>query len=597
MPAFASPLVLLLIPGLPLLLAIMLMLRPLHRSVILLASLAALPSLLLSLILPADIVLKLPWMLFGVHLGLDETARVFLFFTSLLWLVAGIYAAGYFSKEASKTQFFVWFLLAMAGNLGLILAQDMIIFFTFFALMSFASYGLVVHQRSPEALRAGRIYIILVVVGEVLLFVAFTLAAMAAGSIEFAMVRSSVAAAESSDWIIGLVLLGFGIKAGVIGLHVWLPLAHPVAPTPASAVLSGAMIAAGLLGWLRILPLGTAELPYWGGVMIVAGMLAVFYAVLVGLLQSNAKTVLAYSSISSMGMMTMAVGLGLVAPENWAFILTAILVYALQHGLAKGALFLGVGLCAKPVVSRSLRYLLIVALLLPALSLAGAPLTSGLIAKHLLDFQLLAVMSPWADWVQTLIPWSALATSLLLIRFLILVWPKRSTESGAAPIAPSTGMMWLSWLALVVMVVFSPWFISQLGIKTDPIINIWSMQLITSALWPLLLAIALAATVWFGARYSQIHHRLRIPAGDMLIIVENWLWPPLVSALFYCFVALQKRGAWLLVSVNGWFDYQVLMSFLDRFEGRFRQWTFATMLLLILVMLFVYMAKTGVTQA
>jgi formate hydrogenlyase subunit 3/multisubunit Na+/H+ antiporter MnhD subunit len=590
MTTFTSPLVLLLVPGLPLLLAIALMfglmVKPLRRIMILLAPWAALPSLLLSIILPAGIVLELPWMLFGTHLGLDETARVFLFFTSILWLVAGIYAAGYFSKDSSKTQFFIYFLLSMAGNLGLILAQDMIVFYTFFALMSFACYGLVVHHRSLEALRAGRIYIILVVVGEVLLFAAFVLATLAAGSIEFAVVRSTMAGAESQNWIIALTLLGFGIKAGVIGLHVWLPLAHPVAPTPASAVLSGAMIAAGLLGWLRILPLGVVELPFWGGVMIVAGMIAVFYAVLVGLLQNNAKTVLAYSSISSMGIMTMAVGLGLVAPDSWPFILNAILIYAMHHGLAKGALFLAVGIRAKPIASRSLRYLFIAALLLPALSLAGAPLTSGMIAKHLLDMQLVAVVSPWADQIQTLMPWGVLATSLLMARFLILVWPRGSAEPG---LVATPRMMWLSWLALVVVVILSPWLISLIDIKMGSQINIWSTKLMIGAFGPLFLAVVLVSAVWFVTRQRPVQHRFNIPPGDLLIIVENWLWPPLLAALFCSTVALQKRSSSLLVNINGWFAHSGLTLLLASIENRFRQWTVATMLLLMLVMVFVFM--------
>jgi formate hydrogenlyase subunit 3/multisubunit Na+/H+ antiporter MnhD subunit len=121
--------------------------------------------------------------------------------------------------------------------------------------------------------------------------------------------------------------------AGVYALHVWLPLAHPVAPTPASAVLSGAMIKAGLLGWLRFLPLGEAATPGWGNVCTIAGLAAAFDGVLVGCTQDNAKTVLAYSSISQMGFMTMAVGVGLTVPAVWTQALTATALYALHHAM------------------------------------------------------------------------------------------------------------------------------------------------------------------------------------------------------------------------------------------------------------------------
>ena len=576
-------LLLLSVSGVPLLLAIALMLTSLRRFALLFAPWVALPALFVSVLMPPGVTIELPWLLLGSHLGFDETARIFLFFTALLWLVAGIYSTGYFSRHSSRSRFFIWFLLAMAGNLGLILAQDMVLFYTFFALMSFASYGLVVFERTSDALRAGRVYIVMVVAGEVMLFAAFVLAASAAGSIEFADVRSTVAGAELRDWIVGLVLLGFGIKAGVIGLHVWLPLAHPVAPTPASAVLSGAMISAGLLGWLRILPLGEAVLPEWGEVMIVAGMVAIFYAVLVGLLQSNAKTVLAYSSVSTMGIMTVAVGLGLAEPSSWIFILVVILIYALQHGLAKGALFLGVDMASTSPISKGQRYLLIVGLLLPALSLAGAPLTSGMIAKHLLNIQLASATSPWGDWVQILMPWSSVATSMLMGRFLYLVWPQHKVASAAVI---KSRMMWLSWITLLVVVVLSPRFIPFPDLKDS-----WSLKVMTSALWPVALGVSLAAIVWLASKRRRVHHRFSIPSGDILIIVENWLWPVMVSAFSRCFVVLEKGHFLLLSGKHWWRSHSGLVSLLDVAENRFRQWAIAIILFLILAMVFVFMAS------
>ena len=196
------------------------------------------------------------------------------------------------------------------------------------------------------------------VIGEIALFAAMVLATTATGSTEFDTVRQGLAQADSRDLIILLALIGFGIKVGVLGLHVWLPLAHPVAPTPASAVLSGAMIKAGLLGWLRLLPLGEAALFLWGEAFMILGIAAAFYGVLVGLTQRDPKTLLAYSSISQMGIMTMAVGLGLTAPEAYPAILflayplafgagatawSAMAYLVFSHALAKAAMFLAAG--------------------------------------------------------------------------------------------------------------------------------------------------------------------------------------------------------------------------------------------------------------
>lgn len=582
MNAFVSPFVLLLVPGLPLLLAMGLLSDPLRRVVILFAPWAALPALAVSLLLTPGITLDLPWLLFGTRLGFDEAARIFLFFTGLLWLVAGVYATGYFTRRSSRTRFFIGFLLAMAGNLGLILARDMVIFYTFFALMSFAAYALVVHERTPEALRAGRVYIVLVVVGEVLLFVALVLAAAAAGSIEFESVRPALAGSEMRDWVIGLALLGFGIKAGVIGLHVWLPLAHPVAPTPASAVLSGAMIAAGLLGWLRILPLGETALPGWGGVMMVAGVVAVFYAVLVGLLQGNPKTVLAYSSVSQMGIMTLGVGLGLVKPDSWSFILTAVLIFALHHGLAKGALFLGVGMAARPPVSEGQRHLLMAGLLLPALSLAAAPLTSGMIAKNLLKVQVMSAASPWGDWLPILLPWSSVATSLLMARFLFLVWPRNKSAPEAQAIPKA---MWLSWSVLLLAVALGPWFIPQ----TDSL-DSGTVKVITRALWPVALGGGIAVCVWVAARRQWFSCSLTIPPGDLLAIIENRMYSLLASGRSFGSGTLPAWRFAFLAGIKRLRDRSGSWSVLDGGEYRFGRWAVGTTLFLMLALIFTLLA-------
>lgn len=587
MNGFMPPVVLLLVSIFPLLLAIGLMISRLRQMTVWLAPLAALPALLLSILLPTGSTLELPWLLFGSHFGFDEIARMFLFFSSLLWLVAGIYSAAYFSQQAEKNRFFIYFLLAMAGNFGLILAQDLVLFYTFFALMSFAAYGLVVHDRSSDAIRAARIYIILVIIGEVILFAAFALAALATGSTEFEYVRVAIASAEANDLIIALVFIGFGIKAGVIGLHVWLPLAHPVAPTPASAVLSGAMIAAGLLGWLRVLPMGEAIFPFWGNVMLVAGLLATFLAVLVGVVQHNAKTVLAYSSISKMGLMTMAVGLGLLAPDNWPMLLTAILVFALHHGLAKGALFLAVGLVVGQTASRISRYLLFAGLLLPAFVLAAAPWSSGMLAKALLKLPVAMLASPLADWLLMLLPLSSLAASVLMMRFLYLIWLQ---HISAKTIASRPVLMWLSWCVLLLVVVLNPWFIPLSDVKTIWLQNIWSPQLLLNALWPIVAGGFVGFSMWFMNNRNWLSVSWSIPPGDVLYLFESRI---LTLARFLRTFACKTLPGLQLSLVLQWnriCNQSGLLLTLAKAEHLLRQWVLGTTLVLLLTMVIVFFA-------
>jgi formate hydrogenlyase subunit 3/multisubunit Na+/H+ antiporter MnhD subunit len=137
---------------LPLLLALGLVARALRPAALALAPWAALPGLALAVTGGTEI--DLPWLLLGTRLGLDGTSRAFLLFTAVLWLAAGPYARAYLEDDPRAPRFFAFFLATMAGNLGLVLAQDIASFYLFFALMTFAAYGLVVYTGTDEARRS-----------------------------------------------------------------------------------------------------------------------------------------------------------------------------------------------------------------------------------------------------------------------------------------------------------------------------------------------------------------------------------------------------------------------------------------------------------
>ena len=507
----AASLLLSLAIGAPIVVLALYAIRPSRPLASRLAPWTALPALVAALLVPADVSLHLPWLMLGADIGVgDSIGQMFLLFTAVLWWLAGLFAGDYMSEHAGRGRFFVYFLLSMTGNIGLVLSQDVVSFYLFFALMSFASYGLVVHEGTPAALRAGRVYMALVVVGEVALFAAIVFAAAAAESSGFGSVRAALAHAPDRDLIMALAFVGFGIKAGVLGLHVWLPLAHPVAPTPASAVLSGAMIKAGLLGFLRLFPLGSSGLVPWGEALMVIGLIAAFYAVGIGLTQREPKTLLAYSSISQMGILTAAVGLGLASPAAVPALVPVIALYAVHHALSKGALFLGVGvLGAASATARRWAWLLI---WVPALALAGAPLTSGMAAKLLLKAQTYHAPGAWAPVLQAILPWSAVATSLLMGRFLLLV--RRPREGHPAASVPA-GLL-RPWGFLIALVVLLPlWMVG-------PESPIWaSGSAYVGSAWPLLVAavVIFAAARWRGGLSP-------VPAGDLLVLI-GWVWTPL----------------------------------------------------------------------
>ncbi len=489
-------------PALLPLVAALLLLSPLQRMRPLLP-LAALPALVLALFAPPGAV-DLPWLFLGARFGLDDTSRIFLLFTAALWLAGGLHAAGYFHDDPRRRAFWLFWLAAMAGNFGLVLALDAASFYVFFALMSFASYGLVVHTRTPEALQAGRVYLALVVVGELALFAAIALAWQAAGSLRLDAIGAALAGSPQRDAVTALTLLGFGIKVGALPLHVWLPLAHPVAPTPASAVLSGAMIKAGLLGWLRLLPLGTVAAPAWGEVLIALGLTAAFAAALVGATQRQAKAALAYSSISQMGFVTVAVGIALAVPAAAPAAIAAATLYAFHHAFAKAALFLGVSL-AGAATPRS-RALWMLGVALPALALAGAPLTSGYAAKAALKAALPA------DFVglTAALTLAAAGTTLVMLR---VVWLLRQDAKGGAHAAHApNGAMWAGWGLLVLLSLLGWPAVGRIADLGPTTADAWF-----GATWPLLLGAALAALAAAWRRRAAGGREFTVPPGDLLV--------------------------------------------------------------------------------
>lgn len=466
-----------------------------------LSLLISLASLLSLAVAPPLAVLDLPWLLLGTRLMLDDTGRFFLGFTALVWLVAALYARAYLRGDARRRVFGAFFLATQAGNLGVCVAGDAASFYFFFALMTFAAYGLVIHSGKPEARRAANVYLAMAMLGEALLAAGMIMASHAAGS----LLLADIALAPLPPAAVALLLAGFGIKVGVPLLHMWLPLAHPVAPVPASAVLSGVILKAGLLGWLRFLPLGHHAWPEAGVLMMALGLVAIFMGVLFGLGQRDAKVVLAYSSVSQMGFMTLGVGAGLAQPAAWSALLPAVMFYALHHALAKSALFLGVGVAQ----AHGARPWVLAGLALPALALAGLPGSSGFLAKSALKAAL-DLPAPWPTLLAWLLPLAAIGTTLLMARLLWLL------GRGDAQLHPASGLA-APWLALVGLGLALPWWFAAVGAAE----SLETLAMLLAASWPVALGGGLA---WLAAWHGG--YLWAPPPGDVLALIAR---PPFMT--------------------------------------------------------------------
>lgn len=481
---------------------------------------AALPALLLAVFGASGTEIHLPWLLLGSAFGLDDTGRVFLSLTAAVWLLAGLYAKTYLREDPGRVRYFAYHLIALAGNLALVLARDIPGFYLGFLTMTLAAFGMIIHDGTKAARRAARVYLIMAVGSEGVLLFGFVAAARAVTSEVGHPWLPALVGVELDAGTSLLLLLGFGVKTGLPFLHMWLPLAHPQAPTPASAALSGTIIKAGLLGWLRFLPLGATALPWMGDALVAAGLIAAGLGVVIGLLQRTPKALLAYSSISQMGLVTVAVGVALAAPEAWPAAWPAIVLFAVHHALAKGSLFLGAGIAAHPAfwatAVRRLwpRHVLLGGLALASLALVGVPFTSGGLAKTLLKASVgHSERLRSIPGLEITLALAAAGTAMLMVRFLVLVHrglPGRPDRDEARmPID-----LLATWLLSVAAVLVGTIAVAvSLELDLNAYLGVGAGEAWQSS-WPALLGIAAYAA---AAKTGWAPH---VPPGDVLIPLE-----------------------------------------------------------------------------
>jgi hydrogenase-4 component B len=479
---------------------------------------ATLPAIWLGLVEVSGVTAQ--WFLLGSDFSLDAPRRIILLLTAILWATAGLFADSYLKDDARQGEFAFYFGAAMAGNFGLLISAEVTAFYTFFALMTFASYGLVIYSRTPAARQAAKIYLVMAIIGELFLIAALYLAVQSAGSMLLADIPPALAEASNGPFIFLLGLIGFGVKVGAIPLYFWLPLAHPAAPAPASAVLSGAMIKAGLVGWMHLAPVGLVEWPGLSLLMVSLGFAAAFGAAIYGLTQVDPKTILAYSSISQMGVMTVLLGIGLYGGIPAGLLLPAIALYAFNHGTAKALLFMGTALPAK--VGGFWRILMWAGLGTGVLAIAGGPLTGGLWTKYLLKTFLGETSLPGAKTFLLLLTLSAITTTLLLSRFLNLLHRIKAPSEKVVP------AFLLPWLLLLLA---GGWWTMTPALLPTELLNhitkekgimafFWNLFTNWSALWPITVGmIFMALTLKFAKLNKWPTKKPLLPAGDFVHII------------------------------------------------------------------------------
>ncbi len=292
--------------------------------------------------------LGLPWI--GMHFRIDALSAFFLAVIDLGGAVASLYAIGYGAHEKNPSRILPFFPAFLAGMNLVLMADDAFAFLVAWEFMSLSSWALVLaHHHVAENRRAAFIYLLMAGFGTLALLMAFGLLAGSVGGYAFSSIRAATHTPWTSGLVLALVLLGAGSKAGLAPLHIWLPLAHPAAPSHVSALMSGVMTKVAVYGFIRVVfdLLGPPAF-WWSMPALTLGAATAILGILFATIQSDLKKLLAYSTIENIGVVFVALGLalafkaqGMGLPAALAF--TAALFHVFNHSLFKSLLFFGAG--------------------------------------------------------------------------------------------------------------------------------------------------------------------------------------------------------------------------------------------------------------
>lgn len=356
----------------------------------------------------------------GLHFTLDGFRALYGMIAAFMWFMSTLFSREYLSHYHNRNRYYLFLLVTLGATEGVFLSADFYTTFIFFEIMSLTSYVWVAHDEKREALRAAGTYLAVAVIGGLVMLMGIFLLYDVTGTLFFdeltgiynaygAAINDMQTAAVTQKWgagtadassamtqlwIAGLCLLfGFGAKAGAFPLHIWLPKAHPVAPAPASALLSGILTKAGMYGILLLtayLFLGNAA---WSGMILLLGVCTMVVGAVLALFSVDLKRTLACSSVSQIGFILVGVGMsGLMGTENLIAVRGSLL-HMVNHSLIKLTLFMAAGVVYMNVHTLDLnalrgfgrkKPLLHYIFLMGALGIGGVPLWNGYISKTLI---------------------------------------------------------------------------------------------------------------------------------------------------------------------------------------------------------------------
>lgn len=333
---------------------------------------------------------------FGLSFTMDGFRLLYGAVTSFMWMMAAGLSREYLAHHSNQSRFYLFLLMTLGATMGVFLSADLITTFVFFEIMSFTSYVWVVQEETQPSVRAAATYLAVAVTGGLVMLMGLFLLYHALGTTVISELSRAAAAYENRPVLYAAgvcMLVGFGAKAGAFPLHIWLPKAHPVAPAPASALLSGILTKTGIFGILVI----SAELflqdKSWGVLILTLGVLTMFGGALLAVFSVDLKRTLACSSMSQIGFILVAVGMQALPGAKRPLAVHGAMLHMVNHSLIKLVLFLAAGVIFMNTHALDLnairgfgrkKPLLKCIFAVGALSISGIPMFSGYISKTLI---------------------------------------------------------------------------------------------------------------------------------------------------------------------------------------------------------------------
>lgn len=332
----------------------------------------------------------------GLHLELDGFRKVYLLVISLMWLMTLLLSGEYFAHHHHRNRYFFFNLLTLGATVGVFLAADLFTALIFFEIMSFTSYTWVIQEETPGAIRAANTYLAVAVIGGLAALMGLFLLQYNLGTTEISKLYAMAKACPNKAALYaagGCILFGFGAKAGMFPVHIWLPKAHPVAPAPASALLSGVLTKSGIFGILAISCNLFRYDAAWGTLILVLGTVTMVLGAMLAVFSIDLKRTLACSSMSQIGFVLVGIGMMGLLGEEGALAARGALLHMVNHSLFKLVLFLCAGVVFMNLHALDLneirgfgrkKPILCLAFLLGAAGIGGVPLLNGYVSKTLL---------------------------------------------------------------------------------------------------------------------------------------------------------------------------------------------------------------------